>query len=1790
MVIAPQQAEAEPAQSSSLAPSASNSTGLVNGVNDSQQHSSVNFHPLLIYSIRYEIRSYDLFHLSTGRSHQNSQTTHQMQSTNALDAEHNQHGSKHARTLIAGLKNTIGLDFYYVSDSDIWVFWIDVIEERIYRGFLANSTITNAGVVLQHGLATAEGLAIDWIGHNIYWVESTLDHIEVASLDGSSRRTLIAGDMDSPRAIAVDPRYGYMFWSDWDKRNPRIERATMSGEQRQVLVNIKSFAGNWPNGITLDYENLRVYWIDANSDSIHSVDYDGNNHQDVLSNIKSLGHPFSISLYEDNVFWTDWKTNSVSMANKHSGSDARELQRLTSRLFDIKVLHPSRQPQLSDESLNPCAIKNGGCSHLCLLSTNHGRRCECPHLMKLSSDGTSCEPWERVLLIGKTTEIRAVDFIEPLHNVMAPIGAPKVFSPRQIEFDAKSKTIFWVDSQTNEVKRAQLASSGLDTIIDVIIESPSGLALDWVSGNIYVTSAPQQKAAAKIFISNLNGEFISILMDGPSSGLVSPRSIAVHPILGLLFCIDDTTLPSAASNKDSTSASPGTESIIFMANMDGTNKTIAVSKSNNPRLSNPTSLAVDYELNRLYWINQVTSNSTRANNSVQYLDIGTGKIVTVIDGEAPDSLSSKVNPSVLCVDGDNLIISGRLEGEPIIKVPKSNISNASILINRSPTIEQVSALRVYNASTQAAFQNNSCSLNNGGCSQLCVPTANSNRVCKCTIGYVNDVQNPGLCVGKDKFLIYSSNFGMKGISLELNSAPDETFLPPIHRAFRASSIDYVYKDNIIYWVDNEDGCITRINRDTTNYQVIVHGLESEESIAVDWIAGNIYWLDPYYDIIEVARLNGSDRYVIASGEMDKANGIVVNPLSGYIVWSDVGTFPKIERANMDGSNRKTIVTNNLVHIDDLTIDYRDDYIYWIDSTSATVERIRDDGTMRKVVFRANYPSAIRLQQSNLVSLAIYENYLYVADSMNQGSIMRFDKNNATNVDLRVVPIQSNLGDGIRDIAVFAPQPMPEGNPCGQNNGGCQDLCLFMGKAGRKRCICSHGKLKPDRLTCEPYDTFVLFSKLTQIDSLHIRGDESPFNAPYPPITTSVRSSIISLTVDYPARRVIYSEMAHDQICSVFFNGTDRRVLVEKQSLVEGIAFASNQLYWTSIHDNSISRLNTSSSGVLGKVCDDNWDTNCRTATVEKIIKLGADDKPRGITIDKCTSTIYWTNWNARSPSIQRANPEKNFKVETIIDTQIKVPNGITIDHQLRRIYWCDARLDKIEYCDMNGLNRAVLIHALPQHPFALITWDNYVLWTDWLARGVYKADKFTGLQLTQIKKVVQRPMGIAVAAEESLVCPDNLCAHNNGGCDENHTCIMHHLYGKKECRPNELVIHQDKSLPQRFHHPLYLGACKPGVPCRSLPAWQLPVQDYHDTLRDALDRFSVNASDIFFPSSGPSAKSYSTSLIDELHSMSPFASGPWQQQGSVPQQAEPQPHSGGSNNNQVSHQQLEDDGLKPMQPTTNRPTTSSSSSGSSTAQQQLAEATRAPDKAQPTPASSSTQVAPVISTDLATSSPTNATTISTSTGSSTELNGNSTEKQQPPSRNSGAPSNTSSTVVAPCQIVPAALQTTTDSTSSSSTDCKTQLEFKCYLSEKLLCIASDKRCDGISDCPSKEDENDCPLSKRGSYTLQRESNWHRYVTVMLIILAATLTALFLVFGTKKRRRWFVGTNGAFNHRRMLDDNGTNIEISNPMFDEDDGSHVHCAFSIDLNERTTNFSNPLYERQFLLMNDKRVTSG
>ena len=57
-------------------------------------------------------------------------------------------------------------------------------------------------------------------------------------------------------------------------------------------------------------------------------------------------------------------------------------------------------------------------------------------------------------------------------------------------------------------------------------------------------------------------------------------------------------------------------------------------------------------------------------------------------------------------------------------------------------------------------------------------------------------------------------------------------------------------------------------------------LKMPRGIAVDWVAGNLYWTDSGRDVIEVAQMSGQHCKTLISGMIDEPYAIVVDPQRG----------------------------------------------------------------------------------------------------------------------------------------------------------------------------------------------------------------------------------------------------------------------------------------------------------------------------------------------------------------------------------------------------------------------------------------------------------------------------------------------------------------------------------------------------------------------------------------------------------------------------------------------------------------------------------------------------------------------------------------------------------------------------------------------------------------------------------------------------------------------------------------------------------------------------------------------
>lgn len=133
-----------------------------------------------------------------------------------------------------------------------------------------------------------------------------------------------------------------MYWSSWSNTQPTIERAAMDGSTRKTLV---QFSRAWwqttarPNGLALDPENKRLYWVDTSNSLIQYTDLQQGNGAKVTLSVGSryLFQPYGLTLKENTLYWST--AGSIYSANKMTGNNVRRLAGSFSRPRDVHVYH-----------------------------------------------------------------------------------------------------------------------------------------------------------------------------------------------------------------------------------------------------------------------------------------------------------------------------------------------------------------------------------------------------------------------------------------------------------------------------------------------------------------------------------------------------------------------------------------------------------------------------------------------------------------------------------------------------------------------------------------------------------------------------------------------------------------------------------------------------------------------------------------------------------------------------------------------------------------------------------------------------------------------------------------------------------------------------------------------------------------------------------------------------------------------------------------------------------------------------------------------------------------------------------------------------------------------------------------------------------------------------------------------------------------------------------------------------------------------------------------------------------
>lgn len=231
---------------------------------------------------------------------------------------------------VAGVNQPFSVDYDLQTNS---VIYIDSARKIIESASLNN---TKDRKTLLHPVYS-DGIAVDWIGHNLYYIENIWRSVNVLNLDSITQVKTVLGNLNMrPRYLALNPEQGSLYlavWSDMSPITGRIDFAYMDGTNYKTLVSENI---HWPVGLCIDYENERLYWSDQHKHTVESVDFEGGTRQTVIH--KELGQPSGLAIGSGRIFVINSIENVVKVYNKDVSTGI--LNNTGATIFDVKVYDP----------------------------------------------------------------------------------------------------------------------------------------------------------------------------------------------------------------------------------------------------------------------------------------------------------------------------------------------------------------------------------------------------------------------------------------------------------------------------------------------------------------------------------------------------------------------------------------------------------------------------------------------------------------------------------------------------------------------------------------------------------------------------------------------------------------------------------------------------------------------------------------------------------------------------------------------------------------------------------------------------------------------------------------------------------------------------------------------------------------------------------------------------------------------------------------------------------------------------------------------------------------------------------------------------------------------------------------------------------------------------------------------------------------------------------------------------------------------------------------------------------
>ena len=517
--------------------------------------------------------------------------------------------------VVSGQPHVVGVGYDPLTSR---IYWSDVqagresiLSAQLSTNFSQTDSkveISGSERLVTAGLDMPEQLAVDAASENLYFTDSQQHQVGVCSLSGRGCSVLLAG-LERPRGLALHQASSQLVVSDWGD-TPRIIILGLDGSNQRDLVSEDLV---WPNGLAVDQITDRVYWADSKQDVIESVDLEGGDRRTILTSHPK--HPFSLAVFEDRLYWSDWETQEIVSCNKFTGKEFRvEMKESGVRPMGLAIAHPLVQEATQQ---SPCS--SSGCSHVCLPSSPpHNYRCACPQQMVLDSSGQICvdDPAVPRLLISTSASFYQVS---PHGLGQANMSFVTTILPSEVEMVASvgegSNIFLSSQGEAGYLLSLNLTDSSVKRLKTVA--RVGSVAFDPTTGNLYWVDV--NKKSVNVFSTKTNKNVEVLVSDDVPQHIlfVAEKNrllLAHHGYVAIVYVPRKETKMVTNLSLNSVSSmvySPSQDSVYIADHSDRAihkldMKTETFSKFLTELTSGVTSLAIAGD--RLYWTERSLTN------------------------------------------------------------------------------------------------------------------------------------------------------------------------------------------------------------------------------------------------------------------------------------------------------------------------------------------------------------------------------------------------------------------------------------------------------------------------------------------------------------------------------------------------------------------------------------------------------------------------------------------------------------------------------------------------------------------------------------------------------------------------------------------------------------------------------------------------------------------------------------------------------------------------------------------------------------------------------------------------------------------------------------------------------------------------------------------------------------------------------------------------------------------------------------------------------------------------------